>query len=525
MKLKQRVGDFRVRELLRRDYMVGEGEHRVYRVTKRKVTSDEAARILAREAGVESGEVCLAGLKDRQGLTTQYMSVVRGREVRLSNGDLSIEPVGFARTSLSSEDSLGNAFELTVRALGRGDIHRLRLNLPLMRDFGTINYFDEQRFGNLTHGQGWIYRELCLGNAGKALGDLLGARSPRDDERHRRFKDGLARDWGDWRECRDHAGRFGAHHSIFEYLAKHDGDFAGAFQHVATRVKLIHLYAWQSHLWNRAVVEYLRKLLPVEERVVIDGGEEGVLLAYRAEPPAALRARRTFPLPGERLEGIEEPEILALFEQVLASEGLQREHMAVTGIPGFALKSEARELFVHPQHLRVRPPEEDNLNPGCAAVRVRFELPRGAYASWVTKRLLYESVGERRERRDSRGPHDGAADAGDAGDGRGERRDGGREPGRDNDRDRGREHGREYGREYGRDGGRGGAGGRRYGGDRARPAPGPFPTPDGPSAPGLGPREPWRRGPNGRPGGRGPGGGGGPRRDDRGYGRGHGGRS
>ena len=29
MRLKQRVGDFRVRELLRRDYLAGEGEHRV----------------------------------------------------------------------------------------------------------------------------------------------------------------------------------------------------------------------------------------------------------------------------------------------------------------------------------------------------------------------------------------------------------------------------------------------------------------------------------------------------------------
>jgi len=487
MKLKQRMGDFRVRELLRRDYLTSEGEHRVYRVTKRKVTSDEAARVLAREAGVESGDVHLAGLKDRQGLTIQFMSVLRGREVRVASPELLIEVVGFARTALTSEDSLGNAFELTVRELGRGDIHRLRLNLPLMRDFGTINYFDEQRFGNLTHGQSWIYRELCLGNAEKALRDLLGARSPRDDDRHRRFKDGIARHWGDWRECRDDAGRFGAHHSIFEYLTKNDGDFAGAFQHVATRVKLIHLYAWQSHLWNRALVEWMRKLLPVEERVVIDGGEEGVLIAYRAEPPAALRARRTFPLPGERLEGVEEPELLALFEQVLASEGLSREQMVVTGIPGFALKSEARELFVHPQHLRVRPPEDDNLNPGCAAVCVRFELPRGAYASWVTKRLLYESVGERRERRDSQSERrDGPSEPRD---GAGERRDGRFE--------------------------------RRGPASHDRPAPGPFPQSGE-----RGRREPWRRGADGGPGGAGPRGAGprrgGPRDGGRGPGRGYG---
>jgi hypothetical protein len=30
-----------------RDYLAAEGDHRVYRVTKRKLTSDEAARALA----------------------------------------------------------------------------------------------------------------------------------------------------------------------------------------------------------------------------------------------------------------------------------------------------------------------------------------------------------------------------------------------------------------------------------------------------------------------------------------------
>ena len=386
MRLKQRVGDFRVRELLRRDYLAPEGEHRVYRVTKRKLDSEEAARRLATEAGVERGEVQLAGLKDRQGLTIQYMSVARGRDVHLADAELKIEPAGFATSPLAGEDSLGNAFELTVRALSRADLHCLRANLPRMRAHGMLNYFDDQRFGNLTHGQGWIYKGLCLGQTGEALRRLLGARSPRDDERHRRFKDGLERHWGDWRECRDVAGRFGAHHSVFEHLAKTLDDFAGAFEHVSTRLRTIHLFAWQSHLWNRALVEWMRELAPLEQRVVLEG-EEGTLLAYRDAPPPTLLARSRLRLPGERLEDVTEPEVRRLFERVLAEEGLAPEQMAVS-VKGFHLKGEERELIVRPAHLRVRPPEPDNLNPGLWAVRVRFELPRGSYATLIVKRLF-----------------------------------------------------------------------------------------------------------------------------------------
>jgi tRNA pseudouridine13 synthase len=399
MKLKQRVGDFRVRELLVRDYLASEGDHRVYRVTKRKLTSDEAARHLADEAGVPVSEVCLAGLKDRQGITIQYMSVARGREVRIDGSDLKVETAGFARAALTSEHSTGNAFELTVRALQHADVARLRTNLPRMRDHGLLNYFDDQRFGNLTHGQGWIYRELCLGNHEKALRDLLAAPSPRDDDRHRRFKQGLARHWGDWRECRDDAGRFGAHHSVFEHLARSPEDFAGAFDHVATRVKLIHLFAWQSHLWNRAVTELVRAGLPVEQRVVLEC-VDGTLLAHDGLPPASMAGRASFPLPGERLDGVGEAD-RAAFAGALASEGLAPEQMAAPGVRGFALKAEERELFLHPAHLRVRPAEPDVLNPGRGAVRVRFELPRGSYATLVVKRLLAGPVVLGRERSDA----------------------------------------------------------------------------------------------------------------------------
>ena len=51
----------------------------------------------------------------------------------LKNAELKVEQVGFARTALTSDDSLGNAFELTVRELRPGELHRLRLNLPGIR--------------------------------------------------------------------------------------------------------------------------------------------------------------------------------------------------------------------------------------------------------------------------------------------------------------------------------------------------------------------------------------------------------
>ena len=412
MRLKQRIGDFRVRELLDQAYLGEQGDHRIYRVTKRKLTTPEAVDALARAAGVAPGDVGIAGWKDRQGITIQYMSVRRGRPVRVQAAEVKIETAGFARARLSSEFSRGNAFELSVRALLAGDLHRLRTALPIVREHGLVNYFDDQRFGNLTHGQGWIAKDLMLGRYEKALRTLLTggstqkshgeAQRRRDDDERGRFKRALGRTWGDWRACRDVAGRFGAHHSVFEHLAKHPVDFAGAFTFVASRIRLIHLYAWQSHLWNRAVADLVRAHEPPARRVLLEC-EEGPLVTYAHAPPAGLLRRESFRLPGEGLDDVVEAEELDLLEDVLARERMVPDQFRIDGVSGFRLKGEPRAVIVRPLHLRVRPAAPDPLNRGMRMVRVRFDLPRGSYASLVVKRLFARARGEREDRPDRGG--------------------------------------------------------------------------------------------------------------------------
>lgn len=387
MKLKSRPADFRVRELLAPDVLQQKGEFRVYRVIKRKLTSLEAAEVLAVEAGRGAGEIAMCGLKDRQGVTTQYMSIRHGPKVSAAGSDVKIETVGFAAEELDSKDSTGNAFELVVRDLHTEELAAMRTNLARVRKQGVINYFDEQRFGNLRHGQGWIALDLMKGNAERALKMLVAARSLHDDPRSKVLKQALWENWGDWPACRDIAGKLGAHHSVFEHLRRHADDFAGAFFHVASRVRLIHLYAYQSHVWNRAVADFVREHVPVEKRVVIES-EEGPLIYPSERELLPVAPDATFRLPGPFLEDVIDPVQRGLLADVLALEALAPGEFSIQGVSGMALKGEDRPLFVHPAHLRVRPPKSDPHHRGAAMVGVRFELPRGAYATLVARRLF-----------------------------------------------------------------------------------------------------------------------------------------
>ena len=174
---------------------------------------------------------------------------------------------------------------------------------------------------------------------------------------------------------------------MFEALKREPENLAAAFAHVSSRVRLIHLYAYQSHLWNRAVADLVREHTTPEQRVVLDC-EEGPLVYPddRARLPAGEGA--AFRLPGPALEDVADPEQRALLADALAHDRLAPAQFRIDGISGFQIKGEDRPLFVRPLHLRVRPPKPDPMHRGFSQVDVRFELPRGAYATLVVRRLL-----------------------------------------------------------------------------------------------------------------------------------------
>ncbi|QDV06260.1 tRNA pseudouridine synthase D [Planctomycetes bacterium Poly30] len=463
MKLKVRPSDFKVTERLKEGIITPGGGHRVYRVIKEKLTSMEAATELAAHTGVSTGDIGMAGLKDRQGVTTQFMSVARGPSVSVSAGaqsqSLGIQSIGFCEEAITAEASDGNDFQIVIRDLRDGEVDHLRTALEPVRASGLPNYFDSQRFGNLRHGQGWIVLDLLQGDVSGALKRLVASTSSFEPPARRRLKEALGRSWGDWSACRSIAGKLGRHHSVFEHLKRDPDDFEGAFDRVGTRERLIHLYAFQSHLWNRALALWVQDHF--EERISLRG-IEGMLRFPVGEFQLPPEWGGQFMLAGSQLDGVTDPLQRELYERTLERLGLTVQALDMPNLAGFQLKPEPRPAIVHPLKLRVRPAEEDNLHRGARMVKVEFGLPRGAYATMVIQRLVGQSTGGVDERppaafqpsREERGERGGGHDFG------GDRSDAYGDP-------RGNDRGDSYGGEYGGDR-RGGArrGGVRGGGAR-----------------------------------------------------------
>ena len=106
--------------------------------------------------------------------------------MRWSDAELKIETAGFAKEALDSSHSEGNRFQIIVRDLSPLELDRLRESIDPVREFGLPNYFDEQRFGNLRHGQGWIALDLLHGDTEGALKRLIASASTHDNRENKK---------------------------------------------------------------------------------------------------------------------------------------------------------------------------------------------------------------------------------------------------------------------------------------------------------------------------------------------------
>lgn len=385
MRLKTIPEDFRVRELLEWPEVSG-GAHVVHLLHKEKLSTAEALALLVREAQVDRAAIAYAGLKDRQAVTDQYISI-EGRAVDLSLPNLRVKPVGATDRALTSRMSSGNAFTVVVRDLVPHKAAQLRRALPSLIRTGFPNYFDDQRFGCLRHGQGFPMRSVLLGDFERALQQFVAEPSPVAISGDVKLKRTLQLRWRDWEACARIA-RGPAYEPLFAHLLAHPDDFRGALEHVPLRQRVIHAFAYQSFLWNRAVSRLLRGGVHGAQRLRLST-LAGDLVAWKYLAPereAKLLAMQT-PLFGPEGDGGSPPFRRAMIAELEAA-GLRRQDFVDHVVPGMVWKEEPRAVLIKPADVADVRIEPDELHDGRLKATLQFALPRGAYATMLIKRLF-----------------------------------------------------------------------------------------------------------------------------------------
>jgi tRNA pseudouridine13 synthase len=130
----------------------GEGEHCYALIEKRGLTTPQAVERICAALGLRASSVGYAGLKDKAGITRQWISVqsdrVRPQDVRaLQLPDVQILDARLHRNKLRTGHLRGNRFAVTLHGVTEDAAERATAIMARLAADGLPNYYGEQRFG------------------------------------------------------------------------------------------------------------------------------------------------------------------------------------------------------------------------------------------------------------------------------------------------------------------------------------------------------------------------------------------
>jgi len=402
--LKASAEAFRVTEISSHPLPDPEGSYVVLTLASRDWEQHELAEAVARRLHLAPGSVHWSGTKDRRAVSQRLFSY-RGPPPETDFGLRDVELRGWyrARDGLVLGHHYGNAFDIVVSELARGTEAALesfrRTERSLREGPGFPNFFGPQRFGEVrpvTHEVGrWIVR----GDLARAVDVYLAERpvegepGPGDAARV-----AFAEHHDPARALREFPATYRFEHRLLEHLARgHSPE--RALRALSRDLRTLFVHAYQSWIFNRWLSDRRAGGLPLDGPVegdrIVRIGRDGTIRGNDSVPveadnraECAELVRRGGARVGGPIVGFDSPpsvgEAGRLLERILAEEGIERAQFAVRAAPELASRGTYRPIVVPAPPMGLAGEE--------GAVRFRFALPKGAYATVLLREYLKDGA-------------------------------------------------------------------------------------------------------------------------------------
>ena len=384
MKLKSLPEDFEVEELS--DFAIDGGQFAVYSLTKRSIGTPEAITAIAERWNIPRREIGYGGLKDKHALTRQWVTIRRGPRRDFHQDSLTLAYQGQASRHFGPQDISANRFRIVLRNLTEEAAKAILAQRDTVGRVGIPNYYDDQRFGSIGESGDFIAKPWCLGDYERALWLAIAEPNSHDRPRDKEEKETIRRLWGNWGECKNMLPK-SSRRSIITYLVDHPTRFREAFALLRQDLRSLWLAAFQSEIWNDLLAETLRNAVDSTRLATVSLATLDVpFILDLSQTELAELSELALPLPSARLH-MEPGPLLDLYERVVTKRGLALRELRVKYPRDSFFSKGERQALVKPDHFRIDPSGDDDLNPGRQRLTVQFVLPRGSYATIFVKRL------------------------------------------------------------------------------------------------------------------------------------------
>lgn len=396
MKLRQIPEDFIVEEVSDIVPSKEEKNYRLYLLEKRSIESFQLLRHLSEKYNIPQKEIKIAGLKDKHAVTRQYMTIPSSYGLcDVKENNLSIKLLGYVDEPLKVGSLIGNRFIISVRDIAKGEIAGTQQKAATLSTMGAPNYFDAQRFGSVIEKE-FIAKFLIKKDYEAAVKTYLTTFNKSESKRLKDEKRYLRDHWQELPKI--HAKQQPLRNVLVAYHKTKS--FLKAYEAIALPIRKMHLQAYQSHLWNECVKTLLKNVVPKTNLYSIEYAV-GSLLFYKRISESQLGQMPTqFPLLSADMMLDEDQK--AIVEKVLSKEGITLAQISgrkgESGEKGEGSKEEygvgayfssgERNVLVYPAEFTLSEAKEDELNRNRYKMILRFMLPKGSYATIITKRLF-----------------------------------------------------------------------------------------------------------------------------------------
>ena len=325
------------------------GTHTYFAIRKRNLSTMEAINRIARELQVHTRNIGYAGLKDKNAVTTQVLSVegvTPERVLRIEQPAIEVLWAERHAHKLRVGHLRGNRFELTLRDIPHDTLTQIKTATDRLVTEGVPNRFGVQRFGNK--------------NDSHLIGKAL-----------------VKADW-ETLKC-----YISANDDVLQQ--KFDRKPAETVVHAMPhRLRRLYLSAYQAHLFNRVLekrMPHLGKLLDGDIAVKHSNGAPFLVENATTEQPRAdaFEISPSGPIFGYKMRmpsgDIRESEISVLRDDSVRFEKFRK-------VAGIRLPGTRRPL-----RMPIQLHEVSTIGTNIG-IRLSFTLPAGGYATVVLEELL-----------------------------------------------------------------------------------------------------------------------------------------
>ncbi len=320
-----------------------------------------------------------SGLKDKRGVTCQRISFFSPHIEAVKNfhsRGIELRNPSWEKDRIELGTHKGNRFTIIIRNIA-GEKKELKKRveeaLTEMEKEGIANFFGEQRFGgmrNITH---LVGKDIVHGRFEQAVTRYLTSSFPKEKEEIKEARNHLSTTQDYAKALKAFPQECQFERALCNHLNKNPNDFVGALGVFPKNMRYLFTHAYQSYLFNRIIEKRLSTGIGLKRTngdILIDSNPTAPLYGYSSEHATGT--------PGE------------IETEILEEEGVSRELFKVKEMPELSSTGTRKSIVLTPKNAQLISIEADEYFPEKRALTIRFDLPKGTYATTLVRELIKE---------------------------------------------------------------------------------------------------------------------------------------